>query len=228
VNKTTRGALLLIAGLILVAAASVLYLLNERQDELAGETAGILLEQLQLNESFGPEPDAFAPSADPEDASRPADSAPPTEEHPAVQPEEPPAQPSTMPIKLAAGYESVGILRIPALGVELPVLDNWDYDRLKLAPCRYTGTAAGGDLILMGHNYRSHFKPLYQAKPGIGVEFTDVNGMCYSYVVDRIDTIKGSETEKLPADYELSLFTCTPGGQSRLVVRCRAAETPAQ
>lgn len=221
-NKTTRGALLLIAGLILVAAASVLYLLNERQDELAGKTAGILLEQLQLNESFGPEMDGPAPSFTPEGTSQPAISVPPAEEPPSTQPEEPPAQPSAMPVKLVAGYESVGVLRIPALGLELPVLDNWDYDRLKLAPCRYTGTAAGGDLILMGHNYRSHFKPLYQAEPGAAVEFTDVNGVRYSYVVDRIDTIKGSETEKLPADYELSLFTCTPGGQSRLVVRCRA------
>lgn len=220
-NKTTRGALLLIAGLILVAAASVLYLLNERQDELAGETAGILLEQLQLNESFGPEPDVSVPPAAPENTPQPTISTP-AEEQPSVQPEDPPAQSSAMPVKLVAGYESVGILRIPALGVELPVLDNWDYDRLKLAPCRYTGTAAGGDLILMGHNYRSHFKPLYQTKPGAEVEFTDVNGVRYSYVVDRIDTIKGSETEKLPADYELSLFTCTSGGQSRLVVRCRA------
>lgn len=219
-NKTTRGALLLMAGLILVAAASVLYLLNERQDEMAGQTAGILLEQLQLNESFGPEPDAVAPSADPENTPQPAVSSP-MEEQPPTKQEEPPAE-ATMPVKLVAGYETVGVLRIPALGVELPVLDNWDYDRLKLAPCRYTGTAAGGDLILMGHNYRSHFKPLYQAEPGIEVEFTDVNGVRYSYVVDRVDTIKGSETEKLPADYELSLFTCTPGGQSRLVVRCRA------
>lgn len=222
-SKTTRGALLLIAGLILLAAASVFYLLNERQDEMAGQTAGILLEQLQLNESFGPETDAPVPSATPDNA--PTVSSAPAEEQPSAEPVEPSAEPSTMPVKLISGYESVGVLRIPSLGMELPVLDNWDYDRLKLAPCRYTGTAAGGDLILMGHNYRSHFKPLYQVEPGAEVEFTDVNGVCYSYVVDRIDTIRGTEREKLPADYELSLFTCTPGGQSRLVVRCRL-QTP--
>lgn len=222
-SKTTRGALLLIAGLILVAAASVLYLLNERQDEMAGQTAGILLEQLQLNESFGPKPDNPAPSADPAEPTHPAVPSEPADVQPPTEQEKPAAQPATMPVKLVSGYESVGVLKIPSLGVELPVLDNWDYDRLKLAPCRYTGTAAGGDLILMGHNYRSHFKPLYQVAPGAEVEFTDVNGVRYSYVVDRIDTIRGSEVEKLPADYELSLFTCTPGGQSRLVVRCRLA-----
>lgn len=219
-NKTTRGALLLIAGLILVAAASVLYLLNEQQDEMAGQTAVILLEQLQLNEPVR-EAGNPVPSAPPSDAAHPSVPAAPTEELTPANPEDVPEQPSAMPVKLVAGYESVGVLRIPALGIELPILDNWDYDRLKLAPCRYTGSAAGGDLILMGHNYRSHFKALYQVEPGTKVTFTDVNGVCYSYTVDRIDTIKGTETEKLPADYALSLFTCTPGGQSRLVVRCR-------
>ncbi len=221
-NKTTRGALLLIAGLILVAASSVLYLLNERQDEMAGQTAGILLEQLQLNHSFVPGGEDPVPSA-PEDSTAAPEfpSAPPEQLSP--QPQEMP-EPTAMPVKLVAGYESVGVLRIPSVGLELPVLGNWDYDRLKLAPCHYSGTAAGGDLILMGHNYRSHFKPLYQVKPGDYVEFVDVTGTGYSYVVDRIDVIKGSEPEKLPADYELSLFTCTSGGQSRLVVRCRTEQ----
>lgn len=221
-SKTTRGALLVIAGLILVAASSVLYLLNERQDEMAGQTAEILLEQLQHSEPFEPVVETPAPSATPERTDPPEAPSEPMEEIPPMVQEAPAATPSAMPVKLVAGYETVGILRIPSVGMELPILDNWDYGRLKLAPCRYTGTAEEGNLILMGHNYRSHFKPLYQVKPGAEVEFTDVNGVRYCFVVDRIDTIKGSEQEKLHADYELSLFTCTSGGQSRLVVRCRA------
>lgn len=216
-SKTTRGALLLILGLVLLAAGSALYLMNEHQDKLAGETAGILLEQLQFNDSFG---SAIIESPKPGLSPKPA--VEPAQTEPAEELEQTVTPPESMPSKLVSGYEIVGILRIPSAGVELPILDNWDYDRLKISPCRYSGSLAGGDLILMGHNYRSHFKPLYQAEPGMEVEFEDVNGDCYRYVVERIDTIKGTAVEKLPSGYPLSLFTCTSGGQSRLVVRCQA------
>ena len=53
-----------------------------------------------------------------------------------------------------------GVLRIPTLGLELPVLNEWNYDLLQMAPCRYSGDVETDDLILMGHDYQSHFGKL--------------------------------------------------------------------
>ena len=37
-------------------------------------------------------------------------------------------------------YDCIGILTIPALNLELPVLTDWSYEKLKKAPCHYFGS----------------------------------------------------------------------------------------
>ena len=37
------------------------------------------------------------------------------------------------------GYDCIGILSVPALDLELPVLTEWSYAKLKKAPCHYYG-----------------------------------------------------------------------------------------
>lgn len=129
-----------------------------------------------------------------------------------------------MPEKEYLGYAMIGCLRIGSVGLELPVLSQWSYELLDVAPCRYSGSIAGGDLILLGHNYQSHFAPQMEVCEGDSVEFEDVNGVCCRYTVAAVEILRGWEGEKLPSGYPLSIFTCTPGGQSRLVLRCEAAE----
>lgn len=41
-----------------------------------------------------------------------------------------------MPVVMLDGYEYVGYVEIPALELKLPVMSDWDYNRLTLAPCR--------------------------------------------------------------------------------------------
>ena len=125
-----------------------------------------------------------------------------------------------MPVEIVNGKPYIGVLTVPALGLELPVIQQWSYPNLRVAPCRYTGSLAGGDMVIMGHNYRSHFTPLHRVLPGAAVEFEDVNGVVHHYTVDRIDYIHKSEAELLPSEHPLILFTCTAGGQNRIVIRC--------
>ena len=123
------------------------------------------------------------------------------------------------------GYDLVGVIRVPAVGVELPVLNSWSYQLLKLAPCRYSGSIEGQDLILMGYNYKKHFAPLRQVSPGERVEFLDVSGTSHAYVVAETEVLKPTQLDELTAsEYALTIFTCTPGGQSRFVVRCDPAQ----
>ena len=123
------------------------------------------------------------------------------------------------------GYDLVGIIRVPGVGVELPVLNSWNYDLLKLSPCRYSGSIEGQDLILMGHNYKKHFAPLRQVSPGDRVEFLDASGSSHAYVVAGTEVLKPTQLDELTvSESALTIFTCTPGGYGRFVVRCDPGE----
>ena len=37
---------------------------------------------------------------------------------------------------------------IPSIGLELPVMDQWSYAGLKIAPGRYSGTTYADDLVM--------------------------------------------------------------------------------
>lgn len=122
------------------------------------------------------------------------------------------------------GYAYVGCLSIPALDLELPVMSEWDYARLKIAPCRYAGSTKTGDLVICAHNYSRHFGPIRNLTPGDTVYFVDMDGAVWQYAVETVDILAPTDVEEMTAgDYALTLFTCTYGGKSRVTVRCRRA-----
>jgi len=126
-----------------------------------------------------------------------------------------------MPKKAVNGYDYIGIVEIPACSIELPIIANWSYPALKVAPCRFEGSVYTGDLILAGHDYKSHFRGLRDLAGGEKVLFTDMDGNVFSFTVTETETISGSDMEGLQAGtWDLTLFTCTADGASRIVVRC--------
>ncbi len=121
------------------------------------------------------------------------------------------------------GYAYIGWLTIPRLGLELPVMADWDYDRLKIAPCRFSGTTTEENLVLLGHNYRRHFGPIRRLRPGDEVIFEDMDGVTTVYQVTATDVVNPSALEEVTSgDFDLTLITCTYGGQTRIVVYCDA------
>ena len=121
------------------------------------------------------------------------------------------------------GYDCFGILSIPVLELELPVLADWSYEKLKKAPCHYYGTCYEPNFVIAAHNYVSHFGRLSQLQPGDMVIFTDVSGANYYYEVVLLETLpKEATKEMIASGFDLSLYTCTIGGGSRVTVRCRA------
>ena len=98
---------------------------------------------------------------------------------------------------------------------------NWSYPKLRKAPCRYSGSVYTGNLILAGHNYASHFGNLKKLWEKDTVLFTDMDGHVFCYEVAEQEILKPSDTEAMEeGDWDLTLFTCTPGGRSRVTVRC--------
>lgn len=131
-----------------------------------------------------------------------------------------------MPVETIDGVDYVGVLRIPALALELPVISQWSYPLLKIAPCRYSGSAYQNNLVLCAHNYASHFGNLKNLHIGAAVTFTDMDGNLFTYQVAELETLPPQATEEMEnGDWDLTLFTCTVGGQSRVTVRCTAEQS---
>lgn len=54
-----------------------------------------------------------------------------------------------MPEKEVDGQKYIGVLRIPALSLELPVISEWSYSGLKESPCRYIGSAYLNNMVIV-------------------------------------------------------------------------------
>ena len=131
----------------------------------------------------------------------------------------------SMPEETIDGRNYIGVLDIPALELSLPIISEWSYDALQIAPCRYSGSAYLDNLVIAGHNYRSHFASLPQLQPGDSVTFTDMDGNVFSYEVSSLETLSPYAISGMTSgDWDLTLFTCTVGGQSRLAIRCGRTE----
>lgn len=140
-----------------------------------------------------------------------------------TQPEETQKKPSEMATVKVNGYDCIGILSVPVLELELPVLTDWSYTKLKKAPCHYYGSYYEKDFVIAAHNYKSHFGRLSRLQPGDIVIFTDANGTEHYYEVSLLETLpKNATLEMITSGFDLSLYTCTLGGASRVTVRCKA------
>lgn len=134
-----------------------------------------------------------------------------------------------MPITEIDGRGYIGKLSIPALELELPVLAEWSYPSLKIAPCRYAGSAYMGNFVIAAHNYQTHFGKLQSLSPGDEILFQDMDGNRFQYRIAGIEVLPPDAVEEMKSDdWDLTLFTCTYGGQTRLTVRCERMEVPGE
>jgi sortase A len=123
------------------------------------------------------------------------------------------------------GYDCIGVLSIPVLELELPVLTDWSYAKLKIAPCHYFGSCYEKDFVIAAHNYQSHFGRLSELQPKDLILFTDISGTVYCYEVVLLETLPANATEEMiTSGFDLSLYTCTPGGANRVTVRCNVGK----
>lgn len=141
-----------------------------------------------------------------------------------LQPELDPDQPMTE-VELD-GWNYIGYLSIPSIGLNLPVMSEWSYAGLKIAPGRYSGSTYADNMVVCAHNYAKHFSPIKWLAEGAEVYFTDMNGMRWSYEVSAVEIIQPTQIEKMTEktedseNWDLTLFTCTTGGSARCAVRC--------
>ena len=122
-------------------------------------------------------------------------------------------------------YDCIGVLSIPILDLELPVLTDWSYSKLKKSPCHYYGSYYEKDFVIAAHNYKAHFGRLSELQAGDVVVFTNVSGTAHYYEVVILETLSPNATkEMITSGFDLSLYTCTLGGGSRVTVRCNSTQ----
>lgn len=123
------------------------------------------------------------------------------------------------------GYKYIGTLTISRFGLELPVMDEWSYSGLKIAPGRYSGDVTCNDMVICGHNYSRHFGKLKNLEEGDTIVYTTVNNLVYTYEVIEVTILQPTDVDIMldqqDIDWDLTLFTCTYGGQARVTVRCK-------
>ena len=195
------GNLLIMLGTALILGALALFLYNQQEAAKAESAAETLLEQVtEAIETQETQPPEILPGT-------------PVE---LLTPEE---------LEMAEieidGNRYIGYLTIPKLGLNLPVMTDWSYPQLRIAPCRYTGTVCGNDLVIMAHNYASHFGGLKNLSIGDMVSFVDADGIVHRYQVAALDVLDPTAVEEMTeSGFDLTLFTCTYGGASRVTVYC--------
>ena len=196
-KRKQKGRFLIRLGLLLIAAALCFIIYNLYEEHRAREQSGQALDALQ----------EYIPGSDQNnDTSMPDYMLNPDME---------------MPTQTIDGIDYIGVLEIPSLNLELPVISQWSYPNLRIAPCRYSGSAYSGGLVIAAHNYDSHFGRLKTLQTDDEVIFTDIDGNTFTYKVAVMEILEPLATEEMKSEeWDLSLFTCTIGGRSRVTVRC--------
>ena len=126
-----------------------------------------------------------------------------------------------MPVEIINGIGYIGVLKIPSVDRELPVIAKYKYEDLATSPCRYSGSAYTDDMVICGHSYISHFRPIRNLKNGDAVIFEDVDGNVFNYTVGITEILKPTDVDRATnGEWDLTLFTCTSDSSSRFTVRC--------
>lgn len=196
--KRILSWILILLGLLLILGAAGLHLHNSQEaDEAALVSAKVLPRISEYVENVRETATVPPPETDP--------NAPPLE----------------MPTAEIDGQIYVGVLSIPAIAYEVPVLSDCSLELLRHGACRFYGSTYGGDLVICAHNYHGLYRLLTKLRPGDLVWFTDMDGLTWNYEVADLETLGPNMVQEMnDSGYDLTFFTCTYGGQARLTLRC--------
>ncbi len=133
------------------------------------------------------------------------------------------------------GYKIIGIVKIPKINIEYPILDIGDIDPesakapMKISIIKYWGENVNdyGNLSIAGHNNKSGtmFGKTKNLKNGDIVELTDLTGQTIQYSIYSIFVTDPNDVSiLLPKEEkirEVTLITCTNGNKQRLILKAR-------
>lgn len=207
------GNVCVFAGVVLLLTSALLTYRNYAEEENAETASSKVLQKLDREMGIIPGTELLRTETD--DPQSTIELLPEYMRYPNIQ----------MPVIRINGHDYIGTISIPELEIRLPVMSIWSYPNLKIAPCRFSGSAYQGNMIVCAHNYRRHFRKIGTLNTGDEIVFEDVDGNVFVYTVVEKEILFPNEAEELiSGDWDITLFTCTLGGRTRIVVRCKSTQ----
>ncbi len=126
-------------------------------------------------------------------------------------------------------YYTIGVINIPSINVNYPILSTYTDELLKIAPCRFHGPNPNevGNLCIAGHNYKNSkfFSKVPNLQLGDKIEITDLSGRMLTYTVYDKFIVNPDElacTSQLTnGKKEITLITCTNDNKQRHIIKAR-------
>ena len=127
------------------------------------------------------------------------------------------------------GNKVVGIIRIPKVSIEYPILETTTMDTLSLSITKFWGNEINeiGNVTLAGHNNLNGtmFGKVKKLKNGDIIELTDIQNTTLKYEIFDMYIVDPNDISCiLPVEEntrEVTLITCTATGEERLIVKAR-------
>ena len=133
------------------------------------------------------------------------------------------AQPTESGTSVWDSYDVDGVLSIPSLGLELPILSEYSEELLKISPCIYRGLGGSAPerLVIAGHNYKVHFGRLGQLGVGDEISYRSLDKVETRFKVTQLVEIDEDDAQLLNnGEWDLTLLTCNLDMSRRILVRC--------
>lgn len=131
-------------------------------------------------------------------------------------------------------YRVDSILNIPSLEIRYPVISECTTELLKISLNKFWGREPNeiGNYCIVGHNYDGKdifFGKLHKLQNGDIVELQDKTGRTLKYEVYNKFIVVPKDTDctsqRTNGKREMTLITCSDGGKTRLIVKCREIES---
>lgn len=127
------------------------------------------------------------------------------------------------------GYKVIGIIKIPEIEIEYPILEKTDKTSLDLSITKFWGDKINqkGNVVLAGHNRLNNtmFGKIDKLEKGDIIEITDSQMVTIKYQVFKTYVVDPNDINCiLPEDEEtreITLITCSNRDKNRLVVKAR-------
>lgn len=126
-------------------------------------------------------------------------------------------------------YFTIGVVNIPSINVNYPILSTYTDALLKIAPCKFHGPNPNevGNLCIAGHNYRNSkfFSKVPDMQLGDIIEITDLSGNTVEYKVYDMFIVNpdelGCTSQLTEGRKEITLITCTDDNKQRHIIKAR-------
>lgn len=127
------------------------------------------------------------------------------------------------------GYNVVGMIKIPKIDIEYPILDQTTTESMKVSITKFWGNNVNdiGNFSMAGHNYLdgTMFGKTKKLELGDIIEMTDLTGKTIEYEIFDKYVIDPNDVECVKSvdsnTREITLITCTNGRKNRLIIKAR-------